>query len=96
MTQVAVPIQYDKEKKYYVDINATLEKAKEELQKEGVKSIVLKAKGNDINKVSLVAIQLEEEQAKGWKVTSMKTAYETEKDPKDNTDKKHLFLNIVV
>ena len=93
---VVIPIQYEKEKKYFVDVNGTAQKARDELAKENVKSIKLSAKGADINKVSIAAIQLEEEAGKKYKITSMKNEYVLERDDRDNLDKKHLVLNIVV
>lgn len=61
-----------------------------------MKGVRISGKGADVNKVNLIAIQLEEEAGKGYKITSLKTEYRMEKDPRDGVDKRHVFLHVVV
>ena len=49
-----------------------------------------------MNKVALIAVNLEEDALNKYKITSMKSNYITERDQKDNTDKRHILLSIVV
>ena len=77
MAAIPVEIQYDKERKFFVDVAATLQKVTQEIQKENVRAIKLSAKGGDINRVSLVAIQFEEQEAGKWKISSMKVDHVT-------------------
>jgi hypothetical protein len=55
-----VPLVHDKEKTYYVDVKESIIKAEEELKKPDVSAIELRAVGQEISKVSMIAIRLEE------------------------------------
>lgn len=68
-----VPLEHDKVKTFHVDVNATVEKARLELLKPDVKSIELRAVGQEITKVSLIAIRLEEQPELKCKIVRMIT-----------------------
>lgn len=82
-----------------MDVNATVERAREVLLKEDVQSIELRAVGQEITKVSLIAIRLEELNEKGlkFKIVKMITDNQTEKsEGSQEREKIHLVLRIVL
>jgi transketolase len=89
-------LAHDKVKTYHVDVNETIERATKLLRVDSVKSIELHAVGQEITKVSLIAIRLEEELKDiNCKIVKMVTDNKIEK-VEGEREKKHLRLKIVL